>query len=160
MFSELSSEPLGAASLAQCHRGVLRDSGEVVAVKIQHPDVHRNAFTDLESIQVISNFCIYLSFFLPPSPYSHHPSLPVCLPCSFSYHMQTSFLPSLCVSFLIQMPISHTLSLSILISVSYTLVSHVISISFPFFSSHTQPPISHCCTLIQVSCVMCTLAIS
>ena len=52
VFSELSSEPLGAASLAQCHRGVLRDGGEIVAVKIQHPDVHTNAFTDLDTIQV------------------------------------------------------------------------------------------------------------
>ena len=55
VFSELSAEPLGAASLAQCHRGVLKKGGQVVAVKIQHPDVHTNAYTDMDSIQVREN---------------------------------------------------------------------------------------------------------
>lgn len=58
VFSELSPEPLGAASLAQCHRGVLRDGGKVVAVKIQHPDVHSNAYTDLDTIQVRMIVCV------------------------------------------------------------------------------------------------------
>ena len=58
VFSELSPEPLGAASLAQCHRGVLRDGEKVVAVKIQHPDVHTNAYTDLETIQVRMIVCV------------------------------------------------------------------------------------------------------
>ena len=62
VFSELSEEPLGTASLAQCHRGVLRDSGEVVAVKIQHPDVYKNAFTDLKSMQVRS-FTQYYDYY-------------------------------------------------------------------------------------------------
>jgi aarF domain-containing kinase len=60
VFSELSSEPLGAASLAQCHKGVLRDGGEVVAVKIQHPDVHTNAYTDMDSMQVRMTIGLYL----------------------------------------------------------------------------------------------------
>lgn len=51
LFAELSLKPLGAASLAQCHRGVLHD-GRVVAVKIQHPDVRRNAYTDMNVIDV------------------------------------------------------------------------------------------------------------
>ena len=58
VFSELSPEPLGAASLAQCHRGVLRDGGKVVAVKIQHPDVHTNAYTDMDTIQVRMAVCV------------------------------------------------------------------------------------------------------
>ena len=48
---ELSEKPLGAASLAQCHRGVLKD-GRVVAVKIQHPNVRRNAYTDMDVMDV------------------------------------------------------------------------------------------------------------
>ena len=52
MFSELDEEPLGAASLAQCHRGVLRKDGRIVAVKVQHPDVGTTGYTDLETIDV------------------------------------------------------------------------------------------------------------
>lgn len=51
VFAELSEEPLGAASLAQCHRGVLKD-GRVVAVKIQHPDVLANAYSDMDTMDV------------------------------------------------------------------------------------------------------------
>ncbi len=54
VFCELDEEPLGAASLAQCHRGVLRATGETVAVKIQHPDVHKNGYTDMNTIEVNS----------------------------------------------------------------------------------------------------------
>ena len=50
LFSELG-EQLGVASLAQCHRGVLHD-GRVVAVKIQHPDVRKNGYTDMSVIDV------------------------------------------------------------------------------------------------------------
>ena len=39
VFSELSAEPVAAASLAQVYRGVLRATGEVVAVKVQRPAV-------------------------------------------------------------------------------------------------------------------------
>ena len=52
IFSELDEEPLGAASLAQCHRGVLKEDGRVVAVKIQHPDVGKNAYTDMDTMDV------------------------------------------------------------------------------------------------------------
>ena len=51
VFSELDDKPLGAASLAQCHRGVLKD-GRVVAVKIQHPHVKKNAYTDMTTVDV------------------------------------------------------------------------------------------------------------
>ena len=51
MFSSLSEEPLGAASLAQVHLGKLLD-GSLVAVKIQHPDVKMNAYSDMAIITV------------------------------------------------------------------------------------------------------------
>lgn len=53
VFCELSREPLGAASLAQVHRAKLRKDGSVVAVKIQHPDVRRNGYTDMDTMDFL-----------------------------------------------------------------------------------------------------------
>lgn len=53
MFSEFDAEPLGTASLAQVHRAVLRDTGEVVAVKVQHPFVRGNAGVDMKTMEVL-----------------------------------------------------------------------------------------------------------
>eukprot|EP00931_Biecheleriopsis_adriatica_P043161 TRINITY_DN24682_c0_g1_i1.p1 TRINITY_DN24682_c0_g1~~TRINITY_DN24682_c0_g1_i1.p1 ORF type:complete len:696 (-),score=119.41 TRINITY_DN24682_c0_g1_i1:91-2157(-) len=39
VFSELSSEPVAAASLGQVYRGKLRSTGEEVAVKVQRPNL-------------------------------------------------------------------------------------------------------------------------
>ncbi|PNY26361.1 ABC1 family protein MCP2 [Tolypocladium capitatum] len=46
-FSEFSSEPIGAASLAQVHLATIKDSGRKVAVKVQHPDLQAWAPLDL-----------------------------------------------------------------------------------------------------------------
>ena len=37
VFSEFSERPVASASLAQVHKARLRESGEYVAVKVQHP---------------------------------------------------------------------------------------------------------------------------
>ncbi|KAK2739120.1 hypothetical protein FQN57_006686 [Myotisia sp. PD_48] len=37
LFSEFAREPIGAASLAQVHVAQLRDTGQKIAVKVQHP---------------------------------------------------------------------------------------------------------------------------
>lgn len=39
IFSEFNPEPVGVASLAQVHMAKLRDTGEEVAVKVQHPSL-------------------------------------------------------------------------------------------------------------------------
>ncbi|POR32618.1 ABC1 family protein MCP2 [Tolypocladium paradoxum] len=46
-FSEFSSEPIGAASLAQVHLATIKGSGRKVAVKVQHPDLQAWAPLDL-----------------------------------------------------------------------------------------------------------------
>ncbi|WBW71168.1 ABC1 kinase family protein, implicted in mitochondrial ergosterol and phospholipid homeostasis [Schizosaccharomyces osmophilus] len=47
LFDEFIPEPLGVASLAQVHKGKLRNSDTWVAVKIQHPSVTQNSPVDL-----------------------------------------------------------------------------------------------------------------
>ncbi|KAJ6440528.1 DUF92 domain protein [Purpureocillium lavendulum] len=46
-FSEFSSEPIGAASLAQVHLATIKDTGRKVAVKVQHPELQGWAPLDL-----------------------------------------------------------------------------------------------------------------
>jgi len=46
VFSELDEEPLAAASVAQVHRGVLRESDIEVAVKVLRPDVREKTERD------------------------------------------------------------------------------------------------------------------
>lgn len=47
MYTEISSEPIAAASLGQVYRGRLRTTGEEVAVKVQRPDMIRRVSLDL-----------------------------------------------------------------------------------------------------------------
>lgn len=47
LFVEISPEPLAAASLGQVYKAILRDSGDVVAVKVQRPAVLETVSLDL-----------------------------------------------------------------------------------------------------------------
>jgi len=46
-FSEFAHEPIGAASLAQVHLATIKESGQKVAVKVQHPSLAEWAPLDL-----------------------------------------------------------------------------------------------------------------
>lgn len=47
VFSEISEDPVAAASLAQVYKAVLKDSGKTVAVKVQRPQVLETVSKDL-----------------------------------------------------------------------------------------------------------------
>ncbi|MBV9355905.1 MAG: AarF/ABC1/UbiB kinase family protein [Chloroflexi bacterium] len=53
LFSSLSTTATAAASLGQVHRGVLIGSGEVVAVKVQRPNIRQLVDMDLSTIRFV-----------------------------------------------------------------------------------------------------------
>ncbi|PSC74356.1 putative aarF domain-containing kinase chloroplastic [Micractinium conductrix] len=56
VYSELTPEPIAAASLGQVYKGRLRDSGDVVAVKVQRPGVLETVTVDLFIIRRLGLF--------------------------------------------------------------------------------------------------------
>ncbi len=54
IFEEFDETPVASASIAQVHRAVLPESGEVVAVKIQRPGIRRIIEVDLEIMMDIA----------------------------------------------------------------------------------------------------------
>ena len=61
VFSEFSDLPVASASLAQVHKAKLRSTGEIVAVKVQHPSILYNADGDLSMCAIAGKAC---EFFL------------------------------------------------------------------------------------------------
>jgi len=53
LFSILEPEATAAASLGQVHKGVLASTGQVVAVKVQRPNIQRLVETDLSTIRFV-----------------------------------------------------------------------------------------------------------
>lgn len=56
VYSELGPEPVAAASLGQVYKGKLKDTGEVVAVKVQRPAVLETVSVDLFVLRKIGVF--------------------------------------------------------------------------------------------------------
>lgn len=56
IFSTFDSEPVAAASLSQVHRGILKSTGQHVAIKIQRPKVRETIKTELDILDGISRF--------------------------------------------------------------------------------------------------------
>lgn len=56
VYSELSPEPIAAASLGQVYKGVLRSTGQIVAVKVQRPYVLETVTVDLHIIRQLGLF--------------------------------------------------------------------------------------------------------
>lgn len=48
VFSEVDEQSIGSGSIAQVHRAVLKSTGEIVALKIQRPDIKKDLISDLE----------------------------------------------------------------------------------------------------------------
>lgn len=65
VFSEFSPEPMGTASLAQVHKATLRDSGQEVAVKVQHPSLKRYVPLDVLLTERVFNL---ITYFFPQYP--------------------------------------------------------------------------------------------
>lgn len=56
VFSELTSEPVAAASLGQVYRGRLRSTNEEVAVKVQRPGLRKTLSMDMYIFRVLARF--------------------------------------------------------------------------------------------------------
>jgi aarF domain-containing kinase len=55
VFSTIDEIPVAAASMAQVHRAVLRDTGETVAVKIQYPGLWHRAHGDMATLRFLAS---------------------------------------------------------------------------------------------------------
>ncbi|CBN74513.1 ABC transporter-like protein [Ectocarpus siliculosus] len=57
LFSSLNlTHPIGSASISQVHRGVIRETGEKVAVKVQYPGAERVMMSDLRNLKILAWF--------------------------------------------------------------------------------------------------------
>ena len=56
MFSDFREKPLASASLAQVHVARLKESGRLVALKVQHPSVKRTGHGDIFALTKIIRF--------------------------------------------------------------------------------------------------------
>ncbi len=54
VFSIFDPEPLAAASVSQVHRGVLKEEGFIVSVKVQRPGIRSKIRTDLDILAAIA----------------------------------------------------------------------------------------------------------
>jgi predicted unusual protein kinase regulating ubiquinone biosynthesis (AarF/ABC1/UbiB family) len=50
------THPVGSASISQVHEGVLRSTGQRVAVKVQYPDAEAVMLSDLSNLRKLAAF--------------------------------------------------------------------------------------------------------
>ncbi|KAK3845108.1 MAG: ABC1 family-domain-containing protein [Linnemannia gamsii] len=60
IFSSFDLTPIGVASLAQVHKATLKETGEQVAVKIQHPALNEFSEIDMATISQLASFIAYM----------------------------------------------------------------------------------------------------
>lgn len=61
MFSDMEPIPVASASLAQVHVANIKDTGEKVAVKVQHEDLRETSFVDLMAIEGLVRFVRFVA---------------------------------------------------------------------------------------------------
>ncbi|KAI3631653.1 hypothetical protein MIR68_010126 [Amoeboaphelidium protococcarum] len=66
LFDWFSRQPIASASLAQVHKAKLKDSDQIVAVKVQHPQVEY--YSDLD-IQLVQTVAVIISRVFPDFPF-------------------------------------------------------------------------------------------
>lgn len=54
VYSEISADPIAAASLGQVYKGTLRENSEKVAIKVQRPDMLKKVSLDLYSLKSVA----------------------------------------------------------------------------------------------------------
>ncbi|KAF9927935.1 hypothetical protein FBU30_002773 [Linnemannia zychae] len=59
IFSSFDMTPIGVASLAQVHKATLKETGQEVAVKIQHPTLSEFSEIDMTTISNLASFIAY-----------------------------------------------------------------------------------------------------
>jgi len=60
IFLEFEFDPVASASIAQVHRAIMRDTGEQVAVKLQHEGVEPMMLLDLDALKRVLAFSCWL----------------------------------------------------------------------------------------------------
>ncbi|MEO0560506.1 MAG: AarF/UbiB family protein, partial [Chloroflexota bacterium] len=65
VFSEINPEPVGSASVAVVYRGVLRETGEAVAIKVRRPNIEIQFDADLKILAGLMQFAEWLTVVAP-----------------------------------------------------------------------------------------------
>ena len=60
LFDEFDDEPLGTASLAQVHKAKLKDTGEEIAIKVQHRYVKKHSWVDIQTMDFLVRVVNYV----------------------------------------------------------------------------------------------------
>ena len=62
IFEYFEEDPIASASIAQVHKARLKDTGEIVAVKVQHPSIINQVKADIKIVEIS---CKLANYFFP-----------------------------------------------------------------------------------------------